>query len=178
MEITTHNYYRSKDSIQNAGARHGGGATARAAYIYDLCMLSLFLGMGWSGVFYATPKILAALPRPGVALLVAGGLAYTAGVPFFRWGNKRLLWHALWHVFVLAGHAPRPGGIPPLAPLQQPGVGSPRSASPAQRRGFRSGFHFACVYFFVYSFRPADHLAAAGLAAAPAVGRLPVPASR
>jgi hemolysin III len=39
-----------------------------------------------------------------VALLVAGGVAYTAGVAFFAW--ERLPYnHTIWHLFVLAGSA-------------------------------------------------------------------------
>lgn len=72
--------------------------------LYNIMMLALFLCMGWSAVPFA-PLILNSLPPPGVGLLVGGGIAYTAGVPFFRMGNRRLLWHALWHVFVLAGSA-------------------------------------------------------------------------
>lgn len=49
--------------------------------------------------------MIATLPPLGLFLLVGGGFLYTAGVPFFRMGNRRLLWHALWHVFVLAASA-------------------------------------------------------------------------
>jgi len=31
---------------------------------------------------------------------VAGGLAYTAGVPFYMWKGRRYT-HAIWHLFVL-----------------------------------------------------------------------------
>ena len=41
------------------------------------------------------------LPGHSFAYLMAGGVAYTVGVPFFaRDGN---LDHAMWHLFVLAG---------------------------------------------------------------------------
>ncbi len=40
----------------------------------------------------------------GLALLLAGGVAYTAGVIFYVW--QRLPYHhAVWHVFVMAGSA-------------------------------------------------------------------------
>jgi len=39
----------------------------------------------------------------GVALLVAGGLAYTAGVVFFVLDSRLRYVHAVWHVFVIAG---------------------------------------------------------------------------
>ena len=41
------------------------------------------------------------LPNSALALIVAGGLAYTGGVPFFVRNNN--LDHSLWHLFVLAG---------------------------------------------------------------------------
>ena len=36
--------------------------------------------------------------------IVAGGLIYTAGVPFYVWKSKRYT-HAVWHLFVLGGVA-------------------------------------------------------------------------
>jgi hemolysin III len=35
---------------------------------------------------------------------VAGGLVYTAGVPFYLWKGRRFA-HAIWHLFVLGGVA-------------------------------------------------------------------------
>jgi hemolysin III len=43
------------------------------------------------------------VPQPGVALLVAGGLAYTAGVAFFMLDSRFRYAHAVWHSFVVAG---------------------------------------------------------------------------
>lgn len=61
----------------------------------------LYLGMGWIGIFAIKPLIENVEPA-GLWLLLAGGLCYTFGVPFYLW--KRLPFnHALWHVFVLAG---------------------------------------------------------------------------
>jgi hemolysin III len=62
--------------------------------------LALYLGMGWVGVL-AGGALLAALPGPVVALMIAGGLLYTLGVAFHLW--KGLPHHnTIWHVFVLA----------------------------------------------------------------------------
>lgn len=61
----------------------------------------LYLGMGWLMVVAARPLWLR-VPLPGLAWLVAGGLAYTAGVAFY--GAKRLRYgHFVWHLFVLVG---------------------------------------------------------------------------
>lgn len=62
---------------------------------------SLYLGMGWIGVIAIKP-LLASVEPAGLWLLLAGGLCYTLGVPFYLW--KRLPYnHAFWHLFVLAG---------------------------------------------------------------------------
>ncbi len=64
-------------------------------------MVSLYLLMGWVVVIAIGPLV-QGLPAGGLALLVAGGLAYTGGVVFYV--NKRIpLNHAIWHLFVLAG---------------------------------------------------------------------------
>jgi hemolysin III len=36
--------------------------------------------------------------------IVAGGIAYTAGVPFYAWKSRKYT-HAIWHLFVLTGVA-------------------------------------------------------------------------
>ena len=64
--------------------------------------LALYLAMGWCVVVAAKP-LLAAVAPGGIALLVAGGLAYSVGVVFYVW--RRPYHHAVWHAFVLAGSA-------------------------------------------------------------------------
>ena len=65
--------------------------------------VALYLAMGWCIVVAAKP-LLAAVPPGGIALLAAGGLAYSSGVAFYVW--RRLPYHhAIWHSFVLAGSA-------------------------------------------------------------------------
>jgi len=60
-----------------------------------------YLLMGWIGVIAIQP-LLEALGFAPIALVVAGGLAYTLGVLFFAW-EKLPHHHAIWHIFVLAG---------------------------------------------------------------------------
>ncbi len=62
----------------------------------------LCLAMGWLAALAAGP-LSRALPAQAIALLVAGGAAYTLGVVFYAW--RRPFNHAVWHVFVLAGSA-------------------------------------------------------------------------
>jgi hemolysin III len=62
---------------------------------------TVYVLMGWCVVFAMRP-LLHAISWHGMAWLAAGGLAYTLGIVFFA--NDRLrFFHALWHVFVLAG---------------------------------------------------------------------------
>lgn len=63
--------------------------------------LALKVGMGWLLVVGIGPMV-AAMSTPGMAWVVAGGLAYTVGVLFFLWEGLKFN-HAIWHLFVLAG---------------------------------------------------------------------------
>lgn len=66
--------------------------------------LIIYLGMGWAGSF-ELGNLAAVLPETGMQLLIAGGLAYTAGVFFYVLDKLEKLTHAhgIWHFFVLAG---------------------------------------------------------------------------
>ena len=64
--------------------------------------VALYLAMGWC-VVVAVKPLLAAVAPGGIALLVAGGLAYSVGVVFYA--SKGPYHHAVWHAFVLAGSA-------------------------------------------------------------------------
>jgi hemolysin III len=63
----------------------------------------LYLLMGWLALVAARP-FWQRVPLPGLLWLLAGGVAYTAGVAFFT--ARRLPYHHLaWHLCVLAGTA-------------------------------------------------------------------------
>ena len=63
--------------------------------------LVFYIGLGWVAVVAIRP-LLAAVPVPGLVLLLAGGVCYTGGAVFYV--MRRLSWHhAIWHVFVLGG---------------------------------------------------------------------------
>jgi len=62
----------------------------------------IYLFMGWL-VLMALKPLLRALPLPGFALLLLGGLFYTAGVIFYALDKKVRHFHGIWHLFVLAG---------------------------------------------------------------------------
>ncbi len=60
----------------------------------------LYLVMGWSILFSIKP-FLAVVDWSGLPLLVGGGVAYTAGVIFYKARPKYM--HFIWHIFVIAG---------------------------------------------------------------------------
>jgi hemolysin III len=57
--------------------------------------------MGWIGLIAVQP-LFEALGLVPIALIVAGGIAYSIGVVFFAWHGLRHH-HAIWHIFVLTG---------------------------------------------------------------------------
>jgi hemolysin III len=67
---------------------------------FDHVSMVLYALMGWL-IVVALRSIIAALPGPGLALLVAGGVSYTVGILFYK-SQKRYM-HFVWHLFVLAG---------------------------------------------------------------------------
>ena len=62
----------------------------------------LYLAMGWLVLIAAVPLV-ERVPSAGLALLVAGGLAYTVGVVFFMLDSRLRYAHAVWHGFVATG---------------------------------------------------------------------------
>jgi hemolysin III len=62
----------------------------------------LFMG---SLIVVAVDPLLARMPVPGLLLIIAGGVAYTAGVVFFAAGSRLRYGHFIWHLFVMAGTA-------------------------------------------------------------------------
>ncbi len=62
----------------------------------------LYLAMGWLVLIAAVPLV-ERVPSAGLALLVAGGLAYTVGVVFFMLDSRLRYAHAVWHAFVATG---------------------------------------------------------------------------
>src|SRR5215510_1059169 len=63
--------------------------------------VGLYLTMGWL-VLIAAPQVLQRVPLAGLAWILAGGIAYTAGVIFFAAHRVRYS-HFAWHLMVIAG---------------------------------------------------------------------------
>jgi hemolysin III len=57
-----------------------------------------YVALGWVGVALFVP-LMAVLPVTSLALMLAGGLTYTAGVIFYAWDSLRFA-NAIWHGFV------------------------------------------------------------------------------
>lgn len=60
----------------------------------------IYIVMGWACVFIAR-DLIAGMSRTGLMLLLAGGITYTSGVIFYA--IRKEFFHAVWHIFVLAG---------------------------------------------------------------------------
>jgi hemolysin III len=63
----------------------------------------IYLLMGWIGLV-ACRQLWNNLTATQFGWLIAGGLCYTAGVPFYLW-KSRPYSHVVWHLFVLGGVA-------------------------------------------------------------------------
>ena len=70
---------------------------------YPKLSTSLYIALGWLVVVAIEPLRLN-LRLPGFLWLLAGGIAYTAGVFFFA-SNRLRYGHFVWHLFVLTGTA-------------------------------------------------------------------------
>ncbi|MFW5967069.1 MAG: PAQR family membrane homeostasis protein TrhA [Persicimonas sp.] len=64
--------------------------------------LALYLAMGWLAVVAIGP-LWESLPTGALALVGAGGVAYTAGVVFYALPKR--FFHTIWHVCVMSGSA-------------------------------------------------------------------------
>lgn len=72
------------------------------ARAHPIIFIVLYLGMGWLLVL-AFPPLLNLLPFAGLMWLLAGGIAYTAGLIFFAADLRLRYAHSIWHLFVIVG---------------------------------------------------------------------------
>ena len=70
---------------------------------FELVSTIAYVAMGWVALV-ATYPILTRFPPGCILWLVAGGVSYTLGLPFYVKDHLPFR-HALWHLFVLAGSA-------------------------------------------------------------------------
>ncbi len=64
----------------------------------------IYLLMGWMALILAKP-LLDSLPTAGFVWLAIGGIFYTIGLIFYSFDERIRYFHAIWHLFVLAGSA-------------------------------------------------------------------------
>lgn len=69
---------------------------------HPMVSTGLYVGMGWLSLVAVGPMVERIAPG-GLALIVAGGVAYTLGAVFFLLDNRVRYAHFVWHLFVLAG---------------------------------------------------------------------------
>ncbi len=69
--------------------------------VHPVWSTGLYLAMGWL-VLLAIKPLTDRMPADDLFWLVAGGLAYTAGVGFYA-ATRLRYGHFIWHLFVLAG---------------------------------------------------------------------------
>jgi len=70
---------------------------------FRLLSTGLYLAMGWL-IMVAIQPLLRSVDTWSLCWLSAGGLFYTLGTYFYQRDNQRYF-HAIWHLFVLAGSA-------------------------------------------------------------------------
>ncbi len=75
---------------------------AFAAGRWEVVSTTMYLAMGWVCIF-AVKSMYVLLAHPVFILLFAGGLCYSAGIPFYA--CKRKYMHFIWHLWVLGGSA-------------------------------------------------------------------------
>jgi len=78
-------------------------AKTTVGFRFPKLSLALYLGMGWIAMIAIKP-LMDGLSGAELGWMLAGGLLYTAGTPFYAW-KSRPYTHAIWHLFVLGGVA-------------------------------------------------------------------------
>lgn len=69
---------------------------------YSIFSMICYIGMGWC-IIIAAKVTITALSTPALALLLAGGIAYTLGAVLYGIGSKIKYFHSIFHIFVVAG---------------------------------------------------------------------------
>ena len=69
---------------------------------YAVLSMICYIGMGWS-VIIAVKPLIAVMPKPGLFLMLAGGVVYTIGAVLYGLGKKHRYMHSVFHFFVLGG---------------------------------------------------------------------------
>jgi len=62
----------------------------------------IYIALGWMPIATA-PSLVGIVPDTALWLMLIGGLCYTLGTAFLIFDNRVRHFHALWHLFVIAG---------------------------------------------------------------------------
>lgn len=68
---------------------------------HDKLSTVIYIVLGWMAIFIFKP-LMSNMPIEVFVWILAGGLAYTFGVIFYKWRSLTFQ-HSIWHLFVLAG---------------------------------------------------------------------------
>lgn len=79
-----------------------GNAIAMNNRVIKGISMTLYLLMGWL-ILIAFGDLYYLLSAASFWLLLAGGVAYTAGIAFYALGKKVRYFHSVWHLFDIAG---------------------------------------------------------------------------
>lgn len=69
---------------------------------FKVMEMVLYIAIGWTMLFVVKP-LFHALSTTGIVLVILGGAVYTVGAIIYGFGKKVKYFHALFHIFVLAG---------------------------------------------------------------------------
>ena len=69
---------------------------------YKVFSMISYIGMGWA-IIFSIKHMYDALGPVGFLLLLGGGILYTGGVIFFKFGTTRRYFHSIFHIFVILG---------------------------------------------------------------------------
>ena len=72
------------------------------AHRVDSVSMWVYLALGWMPILAARP-IVSAVPLECLFWIMAGGLSYTIGTVFLTLDERVPYFHAVWHLFVIAG---------------------------------------------------------------------------
>ena len=87
--------------VNAALAALGVTLTAVDMHRWRRLSMALYVAMGWL-VAAALGSVVRSISHGAIALLIGGGLCYTAGIAFYRRKGQKWM-HALWHLCVMAG---------------------------------------------------------------------------
>jgi hemolysin III len=76
---------------------------------FKLARVGIYVAMGWL-IVTASSDLVANVGEQALYLLIAGGVAYTAGVIFYL-ADRIPYMHAVWHLFVIGGSALHFGAV-------------------------------------------------------------------